>query len=76
LKSITPARIAAGVERGGDQQKILSQAAAIRGQERNFTRNGESCKRLIDMLHNHEQKSKGEKLKFSTLRELSRAGKD
>ena len=45
-------------------RKTLSQAAAIRGQERNFTRNGESCKRLTDMLHNRDQKSKGEKLKF------------
>ena len=45
-------------------RKTLSQAAAIRGQERNFTRNVESCKRLTDMLHNRDQKSKGEKLKF------------
>ena len=45
-------------------RKTLSQAAAIRGQERNFTRNGESCKLLIDMLHNRDQKSKGEKLKL------------
>ncbi len=52
-------------------RKTLSQAAAIRGQERNFTRNGESCKRLIDMLHNRDQKSKGEKLKFPAGKELS-----
>jgi hypothetical protein len=55
-------------------RKTLSQAAAIRGQERNFTRNGESCKRLIDMLHNRDQKSKGEKLKFPVGKELSWAG--
>jgi hypothetical protein len=54
--------------------KILSQAAAIRGQERNFTRNGESCKRLIDMLHNRDRKSKGEKPKFPVGKELPWAG--
>jgi len=63
-------------ERDGVQRKIFSQATAIRGEKRNFTRNGKPCKRLIDMLHNRDRKSKGGKVKLSESFSEGRNGSD
>jgi hypothetical protein len=52
------------MKRDADQRIILSQAAAIRGANRNFARNGKPCKGIIDMLHNSERKSKAKKVEL------------
>jgi hypothetical protein len=47
--------------------RILSQATAIRGEERNFTRNGESCKGLA-VCYTSERENAKAKTKMSNLR--------
>jgi hypothetical protein len=58
-----PAHFGLCSKRGNYQRKYTLAGDGHPRRGAKLTRNGKPCKGLVDMLHNHAQKSKGEKLK-------------